>query len=125
MIKRNTDRKLTLEQRITRLEHAIKRNSAFRHRVNEGLSGISQELEDKLMGILPDESNVRARTQADCVLVYYSLDFGRTEFYVVPKRGGFLVTDDVDLPGHSHPKFCKSLDDVADFIADSYEEEMG
>ena len=119
------NRKLTLEQRIAHLEKLLK--AERRTSKNEGgpikdsLLADSKELKARLemKNVFDPEVNV----DGEYIVVTLDWDyFGMVDFRVLQTAKGYNVECDQDADG---VKFCRTLDRVADYIADKdYEAAM-
>lgn len=115
------NRKLTLEQRITRLEKLLKSNIRTANRKNESESAM---MANKLKTLLEREGIYDpVVTPVSDWQVNVELDwdyFGIAEFHVTKEDGGYRVTDN-----DAEDTLFNTLQEVAKFIAEVEEETLG
>ena len=111
------NRKLTLEQRITRLENALKASRRGTRKfeggpVNDDLLALAKELKARLEMKGAEPENVKCYNGEIVVTLDWDY-FGIMNFFVFPTAKGFHVESDQD----DNEDFA-TLDRVAEFIAD-------
>lgn len=118
------NRKLTLEQRISRLEKLLKLNNGTRKFESDysmsNLQAQCDELRVELRDTFPD-APVDAKMANGKIYVDYGPDDADLylEFQVVPERRGFSVSMDGDLTGKA-----QSMGNVFDMIVDAIRDEQ-
>lgn len=124
MIKRNTNRKLTLEQRIARLEKLLVKEGCRGRRCEGDLTddnhydllACKDELKARLRkeGMGPDVADVEIDDRDENVVVTLDWDyFGTVHYYVMPTAKGYNVEDD-----YGDKMQFGTLEGVADYIAE-------
>lgn len=115
------NRRLTLEQRIARLEKLLKGNVRTANRKNESESAM---MANKLKTLLEREGVYDpVVTSDDAWSVTVELDwdyFGIAEFHVTKEDDGYRVTDN-----DAEDALFNTLQEVAKFIAEVDEETLG
>ena len=115
------NRKLTLEQRIARLEKLLKRDNCSANRKCESESVM---MANKLKALLEREGIVDpVVTPTSDWHVTVELDwdyFGIAEFHVAKEEDGYRVTDN-----DTEDVLFRTLTEVASFIAEIEEETLG
>jgi hypothetical protein len=118
------NRKLTLEQRVARLENALKANRTSHRKfedrpVNDNLLALAKELKARLRMKNVEPTNVKCYDGEIVVTLDWDY-FGIVNFYVFPTAKGFHVESDED----DNEDF-ETLDRVVKYIADrDYEAAM-
>lgn len=114
-------RKLTLEQRVARLEKFLKENNRTKQRKFEyGTYGQPKDalLADakELKALLKNKGIIDPEVNPDGDYLIVSLDweyYGPGAFLVLPTDKGYILHSD---RYNKRKKFCKTLDEVADSI---------
>ena len=119
------NRKLTLEQRIARLEKLLKAERCVGKNeggpIKDSLLADSKELRARLK--MKNVFEPKVTIDGEYIVVTLDWDyFGLVDFRVLQTAKGYNVECDQDADGI---KFCRTLDRVADYIADKdYEAAM-
>lgn len=119
------DKKLTLEQRIARLEKLLKAERCVGKNeggpIKDSLLADSKELRARLK--MKNVFEPKVTIDGEYIVVTLDWDyFGLVDFRVLQTAKGYNVECDQDADGI---KFCRTLDRVADYIADkNYEAAM-
>ena len=115
------NRKLTLEQRIARLERAVAGNRTSRRRVNEGFDRVFRaEVQSAVANKLGDSYTVTAELDKGALFVWVEDEYeeGGGEFKIEEDSDGLIVSD-VDMTRRPNFKIGTASDaaDIADIIA--------
>ena len=114
-------RKLTLEQRIARLERAVSKKRSLYRSVNEGLDKVfSAEVESAVANKLGDDYTVTVELDKDALFVWVEDEYeeGGGEFKIEEGPDGYVVSD-VDMMRRPNFEIGTAIDaaDIADIIA--------
>jgi len=115
MIRRNSNRKLTLEQRITRLENALRSNKRVARKFEGG--GDVAELKSLLNNVYDaDYTPLHVSAAGGKIYVDYGPDDDDIyrEFQLLPSAGGWTLMSDGDEIGNP-----VTMQDAADMIVDT------